>query len=101
MITALDSSIILDVLTADPRFADSAEQLLRRAFAEGRLVIGECVAAEILPAFKAKEKFLGFPARLADRLRPELTRAAAFWPARISPNTSNEEARLGVCCRIS
>jgi predicted nucleic acid-binding protein len=60
MITALDSSIILDVLTADPRFADSAEHLLRRASAEGRLVIGECVAAEILPAFKGKEDFSDF-----------------------------------------
>ena len=48
------------MLTADPRFAGSAEHLLRRASAEGRLVIGECVAAEILPAFKGKEDFLDF-----------------------------------------
>jgi predicted nucleic acid-binding protein len=51
MISALDSSIILDVLTANPRFSESSEVLLRRATAEGKLVIGECVLAEITPAF--------------------------------------------------
>jgi predicted nucleic acid-binding protein len=60
MISALDSSIILDVLTANPRFADPAEQLLRRASSEGRLIICECVAAEIMPAFRAKEDFPDF-----------------------------------------
>lgn len=52
MISALDSSVILDVLTANPRFADSSEALLHRAAAEGKLVIGECVLAEIAPAFR-------------------------------------------------
>ena len=55
MISALDSSIILDVLTADLRFADSSEALLRRAVTQGKLVIGECVLAEIAPAFKDEE----------------------------------------------
>jgi predicted nucleic acid-binding protein len=58
MISALDSSIILDVLTADPRYADSSEALLRKAAAEGKLIIGECVLAEIAPAFE-DEKTLG------------------------------------------
>jgi len=57
MISALDSSVILDVLTADAKFADSSEALLRRAVTEGKLVIGECVLAEIIPAFK-DEKML-------------------------------------------
>jgi predicted nucleic acid-binding protein len=60
MITALDSSILLDVLTANPRFDNSAEQLLRRSSAEGRLIIGECVTAEILPVFKTKDDFPNF-----------------------------------------
>jgi predicted nucleic acid-binding protein len=51
MISALDSSIILDVLTDSPRFSESSEALLRRATAEGKLVVGECVLAEIAPAF--------------------------------------------------
>jgi predicted nucleic acid-binding protein len=51
MISALDSSIVLDVLTDSPRFSESSEALLRRATAEGKLVIGECVLAEIAPVF--------------------------------------------------
>jgi predicted nucleic acid-binding protein len=60
MISALDSSIILDVITADPQFADSSEALLRRAVTEGKLVIGECVLAEIAPAFKDEETLREF-----------------------------------------
>jgi predicted nucleic acid-binding protein len=60
MITAVDSSMILDVLTGSPRFAEPSEQMLRRASAEGRLIIGECVAAEILPAFRSKGDFPEF-----------------------------------------
>jgi hypothetical protein len=60
MISALDSSVILDVLTGSPRFADASEQLLRRASSAGRLILGECVAAEILPAFNSKEDFPRF-----------------------------------------
>lgn len=61
MISALDSSIILDVLTNNPLFSDSSEALLRRATTEGKLIIGECVLAEIAPAFddeKTLRKFL-------------------------------------------
>jgi hypothetical protein len=52
MISALDSSVILDVLTSSPQYADGSEALLRRAAAEGKLVLGECVLAEIAPVFK-------------------------------------------------
>jgi predicted nucleic acid-binding protein len=52
MISALDSSVILDVLTANPEFADTSEAVLRQALTEGKLVVGECVLAEIAPAFK-------------------------------------------------
>lgn len=51
MRTALDSSVLLDVLVDDPAHADAAERALRSAAGEGALVIGECVVAEIRPAF--------------------------------------------------
>jgi predicted nucleic acid-binding protein len=51
--TAVDSSVLLDVLVADPRFADSSEDVLRRAASEGALIICECVLAEITPALGA------------------------------------------------
>jgi len=60
MISALDSSIVLDVLTGDPQHADSSEALLRRAAAEGKLIIGECVLAEIAPAFKDEDSLKEF-----------------------------------------
>lgn len=55
MISALDSSVILDVVTDDPVFAEPSEQILRRVSAEGRLIICECVLAEICPAFGNRE----------------------------------------------
>ena len=50
MRTAVDSSVLLDVLVDDARFADRSEAALRRAAAEGSLILGECVLAEIRPA---------------------------------------------------
>ena len=50
MISAVDSSILLDVLTDDVAHADSSERLLRRGSDEGRLIVSECVVAEVLPA---------------------------------------------------
>lgn len=50
MISAVDSSVILDVVTDDPQFAAASEQALRTAAQEGQLVLGECVLAEIYPA---------------------------------------------------
>lgn len=61
MISAVDSSAILDVVTNDPEFADASEQALRRAAGEGQLIFCECVLAEIRPAFEnseALEEFL-------------------------------------------
>ena len=60
MISAPDSSVILDVLTADSRYADSSEVLLRKAATEGKLIIGECVLAEIAPAFKDEKTLKEF-----------------------------------------
>jgi predicted nucleic acid-binding protein len=51
MKTALDSSVILDVVTNDPRWADASERLIKEAYSLGQLVVCECVIAEIAPAF--------------------------------------------------
>lgn len=52
MRTAVDSSVLLDVVVDDPAFAERSEAALRTAMASGVLVVGECVLAEISPAFK-------------------------------------------------
>ena len=51
MRTALDSSVILDVLTNDPVWADASETALKQSLLLGPLVVGECVVAEIVPVF--------------------------------------------------
>jgi predicted nucleic acid-binding protein len=61
MLTAVDSSVLLDVVTDSPSYADASERSLRRAATEGGLIVCECVLAEIRPAFvnrKEAEEFV-------------------------------------------
>jgi len=51
--TAVDSSVLLDVIVGDAGFADRSEAALRAATAAGSLTVCECVVAEIRPAFAA------------------------------------------------
>jgi predicted nucleic acid-binding protein len=55
MKTALDSSVILDVLADDPQWGRASELALKHALGLGPLMIGECVLAEITPALAADE----------------------------------------------
>lgn len=50
MLTAVDTCVILDVLTNDPRHADASVAALQQARREGALILGETVLAEIVPA---------------------------------------------------
>ena len=60
MKTAVDTSVILDVVTDDPKWGDASEKALARAFELGSLVINDCVLAEITPALAPHhlERFL-------------------------------------------
>lgn len=49
MATAVDTSVVLDVLLADPQHAARSEAALRKAASEGGLVICVVVIAEIVP----------------------------------------------------
>lgn len=51
MISALDTSVVLDVLAGTNDFSDASTQLIRKVRSEGRLIFCECVLTEILPAF--------------------------------------------------
>lgn len=55
MRTALDSSVILDVLTNDKTWVDASQKSLKQAMSEGSLVISECVMAETTPALESSE----------------------------------------------
>ncbi|MEP7031731.1 MAG: PIN domain-containing protein [Pseudolabrys sp.] len=54
MLTAIDSSVLLDVIIDVPGRAEAAEKSLRLASSEGGLVICECVVAEVRPTLSAK-----------------------------------------------
>ena len=49
MATAIDSSVLLDVLLADAQHAESSEAALHTAAADGGLMVCEVVVAEIAP----------------------------------------------------
>jgi hypothetical protein len=51
MRTAVDTSVLLDVILDDPTHAERSEAALRVAAANGSLTLCECVLAEICPAF--------------------------------------------------
>jgi predicted nucleic acid-binding protein len=45
--TAVDSSVLLDVLTGDPRFEEASARALSQAMAAGEVVICDAVVAEV------------------------------------------------------
>jgi hypothetical protein len=49
MVTAVDSSVLVDVLLNDATHGTSSEKALRQALGEGGLVCCECVLAEVTP----------------------------------------------------
>lgn len=57
MITAVDTNVLLDVLTADPRFGSASRAALARCLQEGGLVACEVVWAETAAAFPSRKAF--------------------------------------------
>jgi predicted nucleic acid-binding protein len=58
MITALDSSVILDVLIDDPVFADKSARAIKSAAGKGQLIVSECVLSEIYPVLNSEAKIV-------------------------------------------
>jgi predicted nucleic acid-binding protein len=55
--TAVDSSVLLDVLGADPRFGERSREALRAAYDAGALVACEVVWAEVRAHFPTDADF--------------------------------------------
>ncbi|MBX7157715.1 MAG: type II toxin-antitoxin system VapC family toxin [Verrucomicrobiia bacterium] len=55
MVTAVDTSVLLDVLTNHSSFAEVSKSALRQAFQEGSLIVNETVIAELSPALSASQ----------------------------------------------
>ncbi len=84
MITAVDSSVILDVLTGDRVNAAASLAALRKASREGRLIVDESVIAEVRPAFESNSLFEEF---LGD------------WGLEFTPSTLSSSIRAGEMLR--
>lgn len=56
MITAVDTSVLLDVLTDDPAHAEQSEALLARAYQQGSLIICPVVYAELAPTARDRRQ---------------------------------------------
>lgn len=55
MITAVDTNVVVDIVGADGRFGPGSLAALRRCRAEGRLIVGPIVAAEVTSLFPSVE----------------------------------------------
>ena len=60
MITALDTTVLLDVLVNDPKHADRSESLLAQADEEGSLIISPAVYAELVPQARNRDELDGW-----------------------------------------
>jgi predicted nucleic acid-binding protein len=77
VITAVDSNVVLDVLSADPTFGPASREALRSCRADGGLVACEVVWAELGAAFSEVERFAGVMDRLGIRFTPLQQEAAS------------------------
>ena len=60
MITAVDTTVLLDVLADDPKHADRSEALLLQAYEQGSLIISPAVYAELVPQARDREELDGW-----------------------------------------
>jgi predicted nucleic acid-binding protein len=91
--TAVDSSVLLDVLGADPQFGEASREALRRAYDAGALVACEVVWTEVRAHFPSHESFREDLATLGILFDPMTTEAAELagelWRQR--PKKSKED----------
>lgn len=80
MISAVDSSVILDVLADSRAFADASISALRVGAREGKLIVCECVCAEVYPAIADRERFRKF---------------LSEWQLQFVPSTEETAVRAG------
>lgn len=85
MKTAIDTSVLLDVLAADPVFGDRSREALREAYRSGALVACDVVWSEVRAAFGDDQSFADALATLGVQFDPvspaSATLAGALWRA--------------------
>jgi hypothetical protein len=71
MARILDANVLLDLVTADPKWLDWSTAQFRSAAAEGPILLNSIIYAELAPAFQSQ-------AALDRWLRPALFRRLAL-----------------------
>ena len=83
MRVAVDTSILLDVLGADPTFGPGSREALRRAYDSGSLVISDVAWAEVRASYETEEPFLdameGLGAQFLPATAAAATLAGTYW----------------------
>ncbi len=83
MRTAVDTSVLLDVLTGDSRFGAASQAALRKAHDEGRLIVNEMVWSELRAHYETDAAFRAAVDELGLELVPtsseSATLAGALW----------------------
>jgi predicted nucleic acid-binding protein len=83
--TAVDSSVLLDVFSGDPRFGEPSSRALREAYDQGALIACEVVLAEVRACFPSDERFASDMDRLGISFeaisRESATLAGSLWRA--------------------
>ena len=59
MITAVDTSVLLDVFLPDERFGERSKEWLRAAYDAGAIIVSDIVYAELVPAFRDRSALDG------------------------------------------
>ncbi len=76
MTTAVDTSVLLDILLDDPGFASASAAALRIARKNGRLIVCETVVAELRPALASDTELVDFLNELSIEYLPSEVEAA-------------------------
>lgn len=77
MRTAVDSSVLLDVLTADAEFGEVSARALKQAWQEGALIACDVVWAEVRAVFERHEPFSAALEALSVEFDPLSSESAA------------------------
>ncbi len=70
MITAVDTSVLLDVFLADDQHGPRSKELLRNAYDRGAILICDIVYAELVPAFDDRAMLDGALREISATLSP-------------------------------
>jgi predicted nucleic acid-binding protein len=98
MKTAVDSSVILDVFSADPTFGERSREALRAAFDAGALAACDVVWGEVRAHFRSDADFETGTSSIGlafDPIEPESARlAGALWREHTRNRRANDRGRL-------